>query len=94
MTVRYFQELKRYYYVTPTSYLILIKTFQNLLGSKKNAVNTIISKYEKGLSQLAHASTQVAILEEELKVLIPKVIAKQKETAVMMVNIEKSKKSV
>lgn len=62
LTQRYYQELKRYYYVTPTSYLVLIKTFQNLLGVKRKAVNTIISKYEKGLSQLAHASKQVAIL--------------------------------
>lgn len=94
LTQRYYQELKRYYYVTPTSYLVLIKTFQNLLGVKRKAVNTIIAKYEKGLSQLAHASKQVAILQIELQDLIPKVVAKQKETAVMMINIEKSKKVV
>ncbi len=64
------------------------------MTQKKNAINTVIGKYEKGLSQLDHASKQVAILEEQLKELIPKVIAKQKETAVMMVNIEKSKKQV
>ena len=66
LTLRYYQELKRYYYVTPTSYLVLIKTFQGLLGTKRNQVNTIIGKYEKGLSQLAHASNQVAILQVEL----------------------------
>jgi dynein heavy chain len=27
LSARYYQELKRYYYVTPTSYLVLIKTF-------------------------------------------------------------------
>lgn len=27
LTLRYYHELKRYYYVTPTSYLVLIKTF-------------------------------------------------------------------
>ena len=94
LTTRYYQELKRYYYVTPTSYLVLIKTFQGLLGTKRKSVNTVIGKYEKGLSQLAHASKQVEILQVELQDLIPKVVAKQKETAVMMVNIEKSKKSV
>jgi dynein heavy chain len=40
------------------------------------------------------ASEQVAILQVELQDLIPKVVAKQKETAVMMINIEKSKKQV
>lgn len=64
LTHRYYQELKRYYYVTPTSYLILIKTFQNLLTTKKGEINLVIGKYEKGLSQLDHAAKQVAILEE------------------------------
>ena len=27
LSTRYYQEMKRYYYVTPTSYLVLIKTF-------------------------------------------------------------------
>jgi dynein heavy chain len=36
LTQRYYQELKRFYYVTPTSYLVLIKTFQGLLGTKRN----------------------------------------------------------
>ena len=36
----------------------------------------------------------MAILQVELQDLIPKVVQKQKETAVMMVNIEKSKKIV
>ena len=49
LTDRYYQELKRYYYVTPTSYLILIKTFKNLLGEKRQAINSIIFKYEKGI---------------------------------------------
>jgi len=31
LTQRYLFELRRYYYVTPTSYLILIKTFTTLL---------------------------------------------------------------
>jgi dynein heavy chain, axonemal len=94
LSARYYQELKRYYYVTPTSYLVLIKTFQNLLAQKRKSVNSVIFKYEKGLSQLAMAEQQVSILQVELQDLIPKVVQKQKETAVMMVNIDKSKKMV
>lgn len=94
LTERYYQELKRYYYVTPTSYLVLIKTFENLLGTKRKQVNSVIGKYEKGLQQLASASEQVEILKVHLSDLMPKVAAKQKETAAMMINIEKSKKSV
>lgn len=72
MSTRYYQELKRYYYVTPTSYLVLIKTFQNLLGQKRKHVNTIIAKYEKGLDQLKNASEEVNRLQIELQDLIPK----------------------
>ena len=92
LSTRYYQEMKRYYYVTPTSYLVLIKTFQNLLAQKRKSVNSVIFKYEKGLSQLAMAEQQVSVLQVELQDLIPKVVQKQKETAVMMINIDKSKK--
>jgi hypothetical protein len=40
------------------------------------------------------AEKQVSVLQVELQDLIPKVVQKQKETAAMMINIEKSKKQV
>lgn len=40
---------KRYYYVTPTSYLVLLKNFRRLLASKRHAIDTIIHKYEVGI---------------------------------------------
>jgi dynein heavy chain len=57
MTERYREEMRRYYYVTPTSYLILIKTFTSLLDKKRLYINTQIKKFEKGLEQLAKAQT-------------------------------------
>jgi dynein heavy chain len=47
--------MRRFYYVTPTSYLILIKTFTSLLEKKRNYIFTQIKKFEKGLEQLAKA---------------------------------------
>ena len=73
--------MKRYYYVTPTSYLILIKTFKSLLDTKRKYVNSIIFKYEKGIDQLIHASEEVTRLQAELSDLIPKVKEKQIITA-------------
>ena len=81
LTQRYYQELKKYYYVTPTSYLILIKTFKTLLGVKRKYVTSVISKYEKGIDQLIHASEEVTRLSAELSDLIPKVKEKQALTA-------------
>lgn len=62
LTDRYRDEMRRYYYVTPTSYLILIKTFTSLLGKKRNYIDTQIKKFEKGLEQLAKAQGQVGEL--------------------------------
>ena len=39
MTRRYIEEMRRYYYVTPTSYLILIKTFTGMLDKKRNHID-------------------------------------------------------
>ena len=89
LTKRYYQELKRYYYVTPTSYLILIKTFKQLLEQKRKYVTSIIMKYEKGIDQLLHASEEVQRLQGELNDLIPKLKVKQAQTAQMVQDIDK-----
>ena len=36
LSTRYYQELRKYYYVTPTSYLELIGTFIRLLNKRKD----------------------------------------------------------
>jgi hypothetical protein len=46
---KYKIEQKSYYYVTPTSYLVLIKAFKELLEKKRRAINSVITKYEKGI---------------------------------------------
>ena len=46
LTQRYLFELRRYYYVTPTSYLILIKTFTMQLERKRMSNGNDIAKYE------------------------------------------------
>ena len=45
LSLRYFNELERYNYVTPTSYLELINTLKKLLMDKKMYV---LTKYHKG----------------------------------------------
>lgn len=57
LTNRYREEMRRFYYVTPTSYLILIKTFTTLLDKKRQFLTNTIKKFEKGLEQLAKAQT-------------------------------------
>lgn len=59
MSQSYFSTLRRYNYVTPTSYLELILTFKTLLTVKRNEVNTAKNRYVIGLEKLEFASSQV-----------------------------------
>lgn len=49
---KYLLELRRYYYVTPTSYLELIYTFRNLWDTKRVEVERNINRYTSGLQKL------------------------------------------
>ena len=57
LSERYRQELRKYYYVTPTSYLILIKTFSTFIDEKRTKNNKDIYKFDRGLIQLAKAAS-------------------------------------
>jgi len=49
MTIKYREELRRYYYVTPTSYLELLGTFERMLKSRQTNMTNTISRYETGV---------------------------------------------
>lgn len=55
LSARYLKEQKKHYYVTPTSYLVLIQAFKELLAKKRHEIDTIINKYAKGIDQLTDA---------------------------------------
>lgn len=59
MSLSYFSILRRYNYVTPTSYLELILTFKTLLKAKRNEVDTARNRYIVGLQKLEFAASQV-----------------------------------
>ncbi|XP_051969464.1 dynein axonemal heavy chain 3 [Xyrauchen texanus] len=89
LSERYYAQLRRHYYVTPTSYLELILTFKALLNSKRNEVNDLRNRYIVGLQKLDFAASQVAVMQQELTALQPELIETAKETDKMMVKIEK-----
>ena len=83
LTIKYREQMRSYYYVTPTSYLILIKTFSGMLDDKRNKIDSQIRKFDRGLTQLASASQQVGELQEKLTALIPVLEVKAAESAKM-----------
>jgi len=82
LSIKYRQELRKYYYVTPTSYLILIKTFSTFIEEKRNKNDKEIYKFDRGLVQLAKAASSVADLQAKLEDLIPLVKRQAEEAAV------------
>ncbi|XP_050953838.1 dynein axonemal heavy chain 3 [Labeo rohita] len=89
LSERYYSQLRRHNYVTPTSYLELILTFKVLLNSKRNEVNELRNRYIVGLQKLDFAASQVAVMQQELTALQPELIETAKQTDQMMVKIEK-----
>ena len=78
------QEMRRYNYVTPTSYLELISTFKIILRKRREMIQRNIDRYSKGLKQLSQATTTVLELEEMLDKLRPELEKAQEETKKMI----------
>ncbi len=53
--------MRRRNYVTPTSYLELIKTFKKVLGKKRTELWTLKDRYMVGLEKLMFSESQVTI---------------------------------
>ena len=58
---RYYNQLRRHNYVTPTSYLELILTFKKLVQAKRTEIQTLQQRYVTGLEKLEFAASQVEL---------------------------------
>ena len=94
MSAKFLNELRRNYYVTPTSYLELIKTFKALIDNKRTEVATRRDRYQNGLTKINDTSAQVGGMKEELIALQPKLKVAQTETAAKLVVVRASEKDV
>ena len=73
MSDRFYNELKRRNYTTPTSYLELISLYIHLFRIQQDIVPQSIKKYRTGLQRLKETNEQVGTLQDELVVLQPKI---------------------
>jgi dynein heavy chain len=84
---KFMAELRRKNYVTPTSYLELLRCFKNLFTMKRKELNTQRTRLQTGLDKLADASRDVAKMKIELKEDKPKLAAANEETERTMENL-------
>lgn len=92
LSKRYYDELRRYNYVTPTSYLELLTTFIKLLGEKREEINTRRGRLEIGLEKLMTTAAEVEVMQRELQELQPVLVATRQEVEDMMIVITHDKK--
>ncbi|CAI6363283.1 unnamed protein product [Macrosiphum euphorbiae] len=84
---RFYSALKRHNYVTPTSYLELIKTFKNLHKKRVDQITTMRNRYETGLDKLDFAAGQVSVMQDQLTALKPKLVETSLATKALLVKI-------
>ncbi|XP_053376707.1 dynein axonemal heavy chain 3-like [Mercenaria mercenaria] len=89
LSERFYNTMRRRNYVTPTSYLELIKTFKNLLNKKRLEILTLKNRYQVGLEKLDFSEQQINIMQKELIELRPQLIQTSKETKELIAFIEK-----
>ena len=88
----FLSELGRHNYVTPTSYLELLSTYNQVLGLKRDEVGTLKNRLQVGLDKLISTATQVEALQVQLTDMEPKLIKTQAEVEQMIIHIDADKK--
>ena len=88
---RFQNELRRYYYITPTSYLEFIKLFLDIYNEKIKIIPTQIANYKLGIGKLKEANEIVYQLNESLKKLEPEQIESKKNVEEMIGVLEEKK---
>ena len=70
-TERFYRELKRQNYNTPTSYLELIRLYLDILGKQRDVISGNEGRYKGGLQKLAETEKMVNDLQERLTEMKP-----------------------
>ena len=81
ISVKYLEELRRYNYVTPTSFLEQLSLFKGILTERSDYFGKAKARLEKGLNVLAEASVEIAMLREMLDKKQPELEATKIEVA-------------
>ncbi|EGD81584.1 dynein heavy chain 6 [Salpingoeca rosetta] len=88
---RFYEELRRKYYTTPTSYLELINLYTGMLDEKKRDIMLQRDRFQTGLNKLEETNDLVATMEEELTALEPVLKQQSEDTMQLMERIKVDK---
>ena len=91
-TGRYYIELKRFNYTTPTSYLELIRLYVDILKKQQDKISQDERRYRIGLDKLAQTEEVVAKLEAELTEMQPVLAKAAEDTEVLLIQVTADQK--
>ena len=94
LSQKYQEQLNRYNYVTPTSYLELLNIFKNLYEKKNKEVNQLQMRYRTGLERLRMAAEEISVTKHELSALQPRLVESSHGVAEIMKDIERESQGV
>ncbi|VDO76393.1 unnamed protein product, partial [Schistosoma mattheei] len=86
--VRFYNELKRHYYTTPTSYLELLGLYMTIELTDGR------DKFRNGLNKILETNDLIAKMETELTALRPTLEAKQRDTEKLMIKLSEDQEQV
>ena len=88
ISIKYLAELRRYNYLTPTSFLEFLSLFHNILVKKTQENQNNIDRYEMGLKVLDFAETKISEIEKEIQKNTPILEKLSKETEEIIKDVE------
>lgn len=88
-TARFYDQLKRRNYTTPTSYLELIKLYVDMLRNHRQLVRQKEARYRGGLKKLTETEEVVGNLKRSLTDLQPVLIKAQEDTSLLLEQVAK-----
>jgi dynein heavy chain len=86
---RFFDELRRHNYTTPTSYLELINIYTGMLTEQRRDIQSRVKRYAGGYLKLQETNTVVEQLQVDLTRLQPVLVQASKDTAQLLVDLQR-----
>jgi len=88
MADRFYDELRRKYYTTPTSYLELINLYTSMLETKRQELMLSRDRYATGMKKIGETDELIGTMQKELTKLTPILAEKSKATGELMVKVK------
>jgi len=93
-TTKFYDQMKRYYYITPKSYMEFLKLYKQLNILQNNKIKSDSDRISNGLHKLHETFDIVGDMKTKLKTMTPALLEKNETTLKLMESLTKEKSIV